>query len=225
MFFTLIFFAAGKMGLEQMQAFYSLDGSISGMSKGINFGSAQATIMNSGRSHLQSLSQQLRQVMDTFQLLQLQLGEEAAKDLIKSFIFYMSFGKDDYTDIFLSNSSGIMLKGGSEFGHMLVSQMIRGLRELYRADVRKIVVMGILPLGCAPRIMWYWRNMTSNAGDCVKEVNDLAVAYNNLLENTVADFRIKYPDARVVFCDVYRVVLDIVTRPTSYGEIAFRIHI
>ncbi|CAM8982657.1 unnamed protein product [Rhodiola kirilowii] len=215
---TLVpYILAEKMRLPKMQPFYSLDGSVSSLLRGINFGSAQATIMNTGRSDLQSLNQQLRQVMDTFQLLQLHLGQEASKNLIRSFIFFTSFGKDDYTDIFLRNSSGIMLKGGAVFAHILVTQMIHALRDLYQADVRKIVVMGILPLGCTPRMMWHWRNVTRREWGCVEEVNALVVAYNNLLENSVAEFRTKYPDAGIVFCDVYRVVLDIISRPVIHG--------
>uniref|UniRef100_A0A7N0VHY6 GDSL esterase/lipase n=1 Tax=Kalanchoe fedtschenkoi TaxID=63787 RepID=A0A7N0VHY6_KALFE len=216
---TLVpYILAEKMGLPQMQPFYSLNGSISTLLRGINFGSAQATIINSGKS-LQSLSQQLRQVTDTFQQLQLQLSQETAKHLIRSFIFYVSFGKNDYTDIFLRNTSGIMSKGGQQFAHILVGQMIHALWDLYQADIRKIVVMGILPLGCAPRMMLYWRNKTDDGGErgCVDEVNAWVVAYNTLLEDHVVEFRNKYPDAQIVFCDVYRVVLEIITHPMSYG--------
>ena len=31
---------------------------------------------------------------------------------------------------------------------------VRGVQELYEAEVRRVAVMGVAPLGCAPRVMW-----------------------------------------------------------------------
>ncbi|KAI4340503.1 hypothetical protein MLD38_025332 [Melastoma candidum] len=49
--------------------------------KGLNFGSAEATIMNFGDRKFQSLNQQIRQALETFQLVQLHLTEKDARDV------------------------------------------------------------------------------------------------------------------------------------------------
>jgi hypothetical protein len=54
--------AAEKMGLQNIPPFYSQNGSIEELFIGLNFGSAEATIMNPSRRSPQSLNQQLRQV-------------------------------------------------------------------------------------------------------------------------------------------------------------------
>lgn len=96
---------AEKIGLPNSSTFYSQNGSIEALLNGVNFGSAKATIMNPIISNYQSLNQQIRQVFETIQLLQLQLGQNIASDFIQSSIFYLSFGKDDYTELYLVRGS------------------------------------------------------------------------------------------------------------------------
>ncbi|KAJ4834861.1 hypothetical protein Tsubulata_012967 [Turnera subulata] len=217
---------AKKMGLPAPASFNNQNGSVSGVMRGINFGSAQATIMNPGSRSHQSLNQQLRQVSETLQLLQLQL-EDNAQRFIGSSIFFLSFGKDDYIDLFLSNYSGIMVKyTGPEFANILANQMIRAIKSLYDANARKIIYMGILPLGCTPRTVWEWHNSSAYAGGsgCVEEINDLVLQYNIVLEekiaelnNKIAELNNKLPDAHIIFCDVYQPMMEVIHNPARYG--------
>lgn len=178
----------------------------------------------SSQSH-QSLNQQLRQVFETFQLLQLELGEGSAKDIIESSVFYLSFGKDDYLDLFLQSSSGVMGKySGLEFASILVDQMVNVMRDLYDVNVRRIICMGILPLGCTPRIVWEWRNST--AGDdegkgCVAEVNELILQYNTMLEERIINLNSELPNAHIIFCDIYQGIMQMMNNPQYYGMNSF----
>ncbi|RVW61022.1 GDSL esterase/lipase [Vitis vinifera] len=200
-------FLAEKMGFPYTPPFLTQNGTLQGLLNGLNFGSAQAAIMNvpTGNHPLQSLNQQLRQVFETFQLLELQLSPENAHHFIKSSVFYLSFGKDDYTNLFLRNSSGIRFKyDGHAFAHVLVNEMVRVMRNLYAANVRKIVCMGILPLGCAPRILWERHNTTDiGVGDatreCVGEVNLRVLEYNTMLEERVLKLNSELSEAQIVF--------------------------
>ncbi|GAY55542.1 hypothetical protein CUMW_164970 [Citrus unshiu] len=212
---------AKKKGLPYPPPFYSQNGSINGLLSGLNYGSAQATIMNPSSQSHQSLNQQLRQVFETFQLLQLELGEGSAKDIIESSVFYLSFGKDDYLDLFLQSSSGVMGKySGLEFASILVDQMVNVMRDLYDANVHRIICMGILPLGCTPRIVWEWRNST--AGDdegkgCVAEVNELILQYNTMLEERIINLNSELPNAHIIFCDIYQGIMQMMNNPQYYG--------
>lgn len=216
--------AAEKMGLPHTPPFYSQNGSIEGLSGGLNYGSAQATIMNPSRQNHQSLNQQLRQVFETFELLQLELGIGNADNFIKSSVFYLSFGKDDYIDLFLQNSSGVMGKyTGLGFASILANQMVHAMRDLYDANVRKIICMGILPLGCTPRIVFDWYNSTAGeeGSGCVDEINELVVEYNTILEGHIVKLNSEFPDARIIFCDVYQGIMEIMSNPQHYGMDSF----
>ncbi|GAV90139.1 Lipase_GDSL domain-containing protein [Cephalotus follicularis] len=211
---------AAKIGLPPIQPFYSQNGSIDGLLAGVNYGSALATIMNPSSQGLQSLNQQLRQASESFQLLQLQLGQDNAQIFIKSSIVYLSFGKDDYINLFLRNFEGIMLKySGQEFAHILVDQMVHAMRNLYDANVRKVICMGLLPLGCTPRTVWEWQNATAvnDPRSCVEEINELVLQFNTMLDKHILQLNTELPDAQIVFCDVYKGIMAIISNPDHYG--------
>lgn len=92
------------------------------------------------------------------------------------------------------------------------------LQDLYNAGARKIVVAGVGPLGCTPRVMW-----EALAGDgldeqgCVREVNELSLDYNAGLLAGLSDLSSRLPGARIVFCDVYAGMMEIISNPASYG--------
>ncbi|KAK3025968.1 hypothetical protein RJ639_040942 [Escallonia herrerae] len=212
--------AAKKLGLPYASPFYSQNGSIQGFLGGVNFGAAEATIMSPGSPNHQSLNQQLRQAFDTLQLLQLQLGKENAYHFIQSSLFYLSFGKDDYIDLFLQNSSSINLKrNSSKFAHILVGQMMNAIRNLYNAGVKKIACVGVLPLGCTPRASLEMYN--SSTGDdrrgCVDDINRHVLEFNTMLEQNIVQFNVELPDAHIVFCDVYRAIMEFIINPYVYG--------
>ncbi|KAM7259713.1 hypothetical protein ACFE04_015454 [Oxalis oulophora] len=214
-------FLAKQMGLPDILRVNSQNGSIDKIEGGVNYGSAQATIMkptiNNG---FQSLNQQLRQLSETFQLLQLRLGEENSRHSIGSSVVYLSFGKDDYINMFLRNESGIMLKySGQNFAHILVDQMVVAMKNLYDANVQKVICMGILPLGCMPRIVSEWKNTAAvdDSRGCVEEVNELALQFNTLLIERVLELNVELDGIDIIFCDGYQGIMQILSAPEKHG--------
>ena len=91
---------------------------------------------------------------------------------------------------------------------------VRGVQELYEADVRRVA-----PLGCAPRVMWEGtRALDGGRGGCVEEANELIQGYNARLAARLDDLRPELPGAAVVFCDVYRGMMEILSNPGRYGN-------
>ncbi|XP_026427718.1 GDSL esterase/lipase At5g37690-like isoform X1 [Papaver somniferum] len=228
--FVFVSCAAEKMGLLRFQHFMLINGTIEGLGNGINFGSTQGTILSSRRLGFQGLNQQLCQAYETLQLLQLQLGQE----VIESSVFYLSLGKDDYINFLHPDSSGARHRFSKEvFTQILVNQMIRVVKDLYNANVKKIICMGIGPLGCAaPLTLWessrdndshHPSHTSSNSGagsgwqDCMEDVNDLVLEYNALLSERLLDLNFEFPDAQIIFCDVYQAMMDIIPFPRRYG--------
>ncbi|XP_043687793.1 GDSL esterase/lipase At1g71250-like [Telopea speciosissima] len=210
---------AEKMGLPQISQFYSQNGTVDGLIAGLNFGSSPATILTQLDFH--PLNQQLRQALDTIQLLKLQLGIEEVQEFIKSSLFYLSVGKDDYINLFSSNFPEVILRFGSTgFAQILVDQIDHVVKDLYNADVRKIICMGIGPLGCSPRILYEshgYRVGSAGYGHCVDEINEHIVEYNHVLSQRLSELSLELPDAEIVYCDVYRGMMEIITHPGRYG--------
>lgn len=226
-----VMYAAKKMGLPYTPTFYSQNGTMEGLMSGLNYGSAQATIMNLNlHQNHQSLDHQLRQAFETFQLLQLHLGHSSAFHFLRSSLFLLSFGHDDYLNLLSSSPSSssspsfmrhIGGSGHNSFARVLVDRLVAAIRNLYDANVRRLLVVGVLPLGCTPRMVWRWYNSTGgDDGDgkgCVDGINQLVLDYNNLLERRVAELNMELPDAQIIFCDVYQGFMDIISNPTFYG--------
>lgn len=209
------------MGLPNTIPFYTQNGSIDGILGGVNFGSAEGSILYPGSRSYQSLNQQLRQASEIIQLLQLQLGEKIANNFIQSSLFYLSFGKDDLIDYFLNNSSGTRFNYSSrDLSHILAHQMTNAIRNLYATNVRKIVCAGVLPLGCTPRMLLLEfdnSSYTMRERGCFDEVNLLALEYNTRLEENIVAMNAELPDAHIIFCDVYRAMMEFIDKHQAYG--------
>ncbi|XP_057536283.1 GDSL esterase/lipase At1g71250-like [Amaranthus tricolor] len=217
-------FLAKKMNLPAIPTLHDQNGTIEGILNGINYGSAQATILaRSNGPTFQSLNQQLRQAFETIQLLQLQLGQVETQNFLSSSVFYMSLGKDDYINFLFENASLPSNYNGNiqMIPRMLVDEMTNALRDLYDGGVRKVVVMGVYPLGCAPRsvVNWYFltgRNRRRSRG-CVNEINQLITQHNQLLNDRIIDLNLQLNDAQFVFCDAFQGYMQIMSNPHTYG--------
>lgn len=209
------------MGLPNALPFYNQNGSVADLVRGVNFGSAQATIMNPSSQGYQSLNQQLRQVSETVELLQLQLSPREVLHFVRSSVFYLSFGKDDYINFFLSNSSNVTPKQSSqEIAHILVTEMVNAVRSLHDLKVRKFICQGILPLGCTPRAVRKKFDLAEGEDDgagCWEKINEMVLEYNVMLEEEMMELNAEMRDAHIVFCDVYQGIREILAKPESYG--------
>ncbi|KAK9170661.1 hypothetical protein Syun_002801 [Stephania yunnanensis] len=220
------------MGLPKIPPLYAGNGTIEGLMSGLNFGSSKATILNTPANGIgfQALNQQLRQAIETFQILQLQLGHQNAGHLIQSSsVFYLSLGKDDYINLFFldrhhHSSSGVVRQkhGSPSFPRILVNQITQAIKDLYNANARKIICVGIGPLGCAPRSLWEaYDSSTTKVSDgdnyCVKEINDAILEYNAILSQRLYNLSLELLDAQIIFCDAYQGMMEIITRPALYG--------
>ncbi|KAI3870439.1 hypothetical protein MKX03_012718 [Papaver bracteatum] len=222
-------FLADKMGLLRIPAFLADNGTIEGLENGINFGDN----LELRQARVSEIEQHLRQAYETLELLQLQLGQDKAQEVIESSVFYLSLGKDDYINFLLPDSSGVRHRLSKEvFTQILVNRMIWVVKDLYNANVKKIVCMGIGPLGCAPRTLWesssdndshHPSHTSSNSGagsgwkDCMEDVNDLVQEYNALLSERLLDLNFEFPDAQIIFFDMWQAMMDIISFPRRYG--------
>ncbi|KAL0312438.1 UNVERIFIED_CONTAM: GDSL esterase/lipase [Sesamum radiatum] len=195
-----------------------LTGSVDDMIRGVNYASAGAGIIFSSGSELGqhiSLTQQIQQVMDTFQMFILSLGENAAFDLISNSIFYISIGSNDYIHYYLRNVSNVQsLYLPWSFNQFLAQTMKQEIQNLYNANVRNVVVMGLAPIGCAPYYLWFY---DSPNGQCVEMINNMIMEFNFDMRFMVEELNQKLPGANIVFCDAFEGSMDIIKNHDYYG--------
>lgn len=152
---------------------------------------------------------------DTFQQFELNLGEVAAADLISRSIFYVSIGSNDFIHYYLRNESNVQARyQPHEFNLLLATTVQQEIQNLYSANVRKVVVMGLAPVGCAPH--YIWQNASLN-GKCVETINSVMVDFNNAMRETVDTLNRNLSGAMITFCDAFNGSMDILTNRRHYG--------
>ncbi|PWA55951.1 GDSL esterase/lipase [Artemisia annua] len=97
----------------KVKSYLGQNGSTEDMKQGLNYASAGAGIIFSSGSELGqhiSFTQQIEQVMDTFQRFTLTMGETEAANLISDSVFYISIGTNDYIHYYLPDVSSVQSK-------------------------------------------------------------------------------------------------------------------
>ncbi|XP_050228261.1 GDSL esterase/lipase At5g08460 [Mercurialis annua] len=211
-------YLAQRLGLPLVPSYLGQMGSVEDMIHGVNYASAAAGIIYSSGSELGqriSLSQQIQQFTDTFQSFIINLGEDAAADLISNSVFYVSIGINDYIHYYLRNVSNVQnMYLPWSFSQFLASTLRHELKHLYSMSVRKIVVMGLAPIGCAPH---YLMRYNSQNGECITEINDMILEFNFYMRYMIDELSQELPHVKIIFCDLYEGSMDIIKNYQVYG--------
>ncbi|KAL5552290.1 hypothetical protein UlMin_002466 [Ulmus minor] len=215
---TPVDYLALRLGLPFVPSYLGQSGRAEDMIRGVNYASAGAGIIFTSGSELGqrvSFTQQIQQFTDTYQQFVLTMGEQAAAHLVSSSVFYISIGINDYIHYYLRNVSNVQnLYLPWHFNQFLASSVRQQLKNLYNLNVRKMVVMGLPPIGCAPHYLWQYK---SNNGECIEEINDMVMEFNFAMRYTIEKFGRKFHKAKVAFCDVFEGSMEILKNHESYG--------
>lgn len=76
------------------------------------------------------------------------------------------------------------------------------------------MITGLAPIGCAPHYLWQYG---SGNGECVEQINDMAVEFNFLTRYMVENLVEELPGANIIFCDVLEGSMDILKYHERYG--------
>ncbi|KAG8659040.1 GDSL esterase/lipase At5g08460 [Manihot esculenta] len=211
-------YLALRLGLPFIPSYLGQMGTVEDMIHGVNYASAGAGIIFASGSELGqriSLIQQIQQFSDTSQSFILALGEDTANDLISNSVFYISIGINDYIHYYLRNVSNVQnLYLPWSFSQFLASIVRQEIKNLYNMSVRKVVVMGLAPIGCAPHYLW--RHNSKN-GECITEINDMIMEYNFFMRYMIEELGQELPDAKLTFCDLYEGAMNIIKNHDRYG--------
>nr|XP_033515668.1 GDSL esterase/lipase At5g08460-like [Nicotiana tomentosiformis] len=207
-----------RLGLPFVPSYLGQAGSIEDMILGFNYASAGAGIIFSSGSELGqhiSLAQQIEQATDTIQQFIMTIGEEATADLMSTSVFYISIGANDYILYYLRNVSDVQsVYLPWSFNQFLAQTMKQEIKNLYNANVRKVVVMELAPIGCAP---YNLRLYHSKNGQCVETINDMILEFNFVVRYIVAELNEELVGATVIFCDAFEGSIDIIQNHDRYG--------
>ncbi|GAV88786.1 Lipase_GDSL domain-containing protein [Cephalotus follicularis] len=211
-------YLALRLQLPFVPSYLGQTGTVEDMIKGVNYASAGAGIIFTSGSELGqhiSFTQQIQQFTDTLQLFILSMGEDAATYLVSNSVFYISIGINDYIHYYLRNVSNVQnlyLPWG--FNQFLASTVRQEIKNLYDINVRKLVVMGLAPIGCSPHYLWQY---SSKNGECIEDINNMIMEFNFVMRYMVEELLHELPDIKIIFCDMYEGSMDIIKNHKLYG--------
>uniref|UniRef100_A0A1J3JE76 GDSL esterase/lipase n=2 Tax=Noccaea caerulescens TaxID=107243 RepID=A0A1J3JE76_NOCCA len=188
--------------------------------KGVNYASGGGGILNStGKLFGERINvdAQLDNFATTRQDIIAWIGESAAAKLLRSAIFSVTIGSNDFINNYFTPVVSTVEREvvpPEVFVDSMISKFRLQLTRLYELGARKIVVINVGPIGCIP----FERETDPMAGDeCSVEPNEMAQMYNLQLKTVVDDLNANLNGSRFVYGDVFRIVYDIIQNYESYG--------
>ncbi|KAL4650242.1 hypothetical protein ACB092_01G073300 [Castanea dentata] len=150
------------------------------------------------------LSEQLQDFKQYIGKLKGIVGEERTNFILaKSVVFVVASSNDIANTYFLTGIRKAEYDIQS-YADLLLNSASNFIKELYGLGARRIGVFSAPPLGC-----------------CAKQPNQASQVFNDKLSRELGYLNNNLPNAKVVYIDVYNLILDLVTNPKKYGfEIA-----
>uniref|UniRef100_J3N2D7 SGNH hydrolase-type esterase domain-containing protein n=1 Tax=Oryza brachyantha TaxID=4533 RepID=J3N2D7_ORYBR len=156
-------------------------------------------------------------------LLLLGSGDHERREITASSLFVVGeMGGNDYLIAVFQNRT---LDEAKTFVPGIIDAIRSSLTELIEAGAKTVVVQGMLPIGCEPRLLELFkeRGRAAGAGDhdaetgCLTGLNELAEEHNRALSHALDELRRAHPGTAIAYADYCRAVTDIAASPRRYG--------
>ncbi|KAK4714089.1 hypothetical protein R3W88_019996 [Solanum pinnatisectum] len=144
-------------------------------------------------------------------------GKNKAKYIIKESLYLISIGTNDFLENYYSMQSQRSFQyTEDQFQDFLLRLAQNFVHQIYRMGARKVSLTGVPPMGCLP--LERATNYVGGNGDgCNEKYNNVAKHFNVMLSGLVERLNEELPGIRVVFADAYNLLLQMITKPFSYG--------
>ncbi|ESW19958.1 hypothetical protein PHAVU_006G169100 [Phaseolus vulgaris] len=188
--------------------------------RGVNYASAAAGIRDETGQQLGgriSFSGQVQNYQRTVSQIVNLLGDEnTAANYLSKCIYSIGLGSNDY----LNNYFMPLVYSSSrrytpqQYADLLIQAYTQQLRILYNNGARKMALFGVGQIGCSPNAL---AQNSPDGRTCVARINSANQLFNNGLRSLVDQFNNQFPDARVIYVNVYGIFQDIINNPASFG--------
>ncbi|PKU87539.1 GDSL esterase/lipase 7 [Dendrobium catenatum] len=218
---TVTDYGAKLLGLPFPVPYLSLQSKTTQILQGVNYASAAAGILDATGRHYGgriSFNGQIAlfEKTVTTQLPFLIPNLIKLSDYLSSSVFVINIGSNDYINNYLLPNlySTSREYTADAFADLLISNFERQLKSLYMLGVRKMLLVGIGPLGCIPSQL-YQHNSTD--GSCIEIVNKQVSLFNERLVPLLLKLNSTLQGSFFVYENIYDTFVDLVQNPASYG--------
>nr|GEX78405.1 SGNH hydrolase-type esterase domain-containing protein [Tanacetum cinerariifolium] len=174
------------------------------ISIGVNYASGTSGIREETGIHLGDRINMDTQLLNHNSTISRLLRLQENTTFLEKCIYLVNTGNNDYiNNYFLSdkyNTSRIYTT--NEYASVLIQQLSQQLQTLYSLGARKIVVNGVIRLGCIPFAV---DTFDTDGKPCVEPINDAVKLYNDRLRPLIDELNTNYSDARFTFINMTRI--------------------
>ncbi|KAK1410647.1 hypothetical protein QVD17_37184 [Tagetes erecta] len=205
-----------KLGIPSPPPYLSLNPDDDVVLKGVNYASGGAGILNdTGTYFVQRLTfdDQIGYFEYTTKVIKKKIGWQNGTSLLHNAIYFIAVGSNDYINNFLQP----FLPDGQQYTHeeflrIIDMKLVEQLTRLYLLGARKMIFLGLGPLGCIPS-----QRAKSSTNQCLHHVNEWVVQFNSKVQKLSKVLNSKLKKAQLIFVDTYQDGIDLVENPTKYG--------
>jgi phospholipase/lecithinase/hemolysin len=142
--------------------------------------------------------------------------QDTASDHLSRCIFSIGMGSNDYLNNYFMPA---FYNTGSrytpeQYADSLIADYRRYLQTLYSYGARKVVMIGVGQVGCAPNEL---ARYSADGVTCVDRIDDAIQMFNRRLVGLVDEFN-ALPGAHFTFINAYNIFDDILANAASYGN-------
>lgn len=165
-----------------------------------------------------SMPKQLEYFREYKSRVEVQIGKETTELLLKNAVYIISAGSNDFMFNYFGASkirrNSYSISGYYQF---LVQQIQHFTQELMDLGARKIVMLGVLPIGCIPIVVTFNANLIHKflKRQCIARLSDVAQGFDQIVEQKVKEM--ERVDSKIYYFSVYETLMDILQYPKNFG--------
>ncbi|XP_042396085.1 GDSL esterase/lipase At5g33370-like [Zingiber officinale] len=191
---------------------------------GANFASAGIGILNDTGfqfANIIRITKQLQYFEQYQQRLSSVVGQPAAKRLVNDALVLITLGGNDFVNNYYLVPYSLRSRQFSlpDYVRYLISEYKKILTRLYELGSRRVLVTGVGPLGCVPAEL----GLRSLTGRCDPELQRVPDLYNPQMIALLGDLNAQFGADVFVAVNAYKMHMDFITNPQSFGFVTSKI--
>ncbi|KAL8032506.1 hypothetical protein ABFX02_13G100700 [Erythranthe guttata] len=184
---------------------------------GVSFASADSGYdeLTANLSNVLSISKQLDYLRHyKIHLRNIVGSTKESEKIVKNSLFILSMGTNDFLQNYYVEPTRSHQYTVEQYVAYLISCMRTAIKTMHSLGARKLVVVGVPPLGCIPLV----RTLRGET-KCDTDLNKVAFLFNSEIKRelkTMMEGSTSY-SPKSTFLDIYSIILNAIEKPQKYG--------
>ncbi|KAK9150314.1 hypothetical protein Syun_008623 [Stephania yunnanensis] len=180
---------------------------------GVSFASAGSGFddLTANLTNVLPVAKQIEYLMHYKLQLRELVGKLRAEEIVGNALFVLSMGTNDFIQNYYSKQIRSKQFSVEEYQDYLIRGMTRFVKRIHYLGARRLVVVGLAPLGCLPLIKTLMKT-----SECVDSLNKASTSMNSKYVNQITILS-KVLRMEIFYDDIYTIFQKVMKNPRKYG--------